>query len=142
MNATEADRAYYLAEVDRLKADYDRACSTIITLTPFYDSCCVLAPGARVQAMPLYERYTKWHGSTRPSSPLMSQRAFSQQIQNRFAVEHKRHTTYLGIAIRAEGAAVDWGCPGVDERELSPEDLRAREEAEAELEMAQMGGAA
>lgn len=33
MTATESDRAVYLAEIDRLKADYARACQRIGTLT-------------------------------------------------------------------------------------------------------------
>lgn len=33
MMATESDRAAYLEEIDRLRADYERACRRVCTLT-------------------------------------------------------------------------------------------------------------
>jgi putative DNA primase/helicase len=77
------------------------------SLTPFYESCCVIDPRARVQASTLFARYQRWCSETRvwPEQQL-NQTAFGKQVRSRFAVEEKRWTFYVGIGIRDDQQVV------------------------------------
>jgi putative DNA primase/helicase len=74
-------------------------------LASFYESCCVVAEGARVQAQQLFTAYTKWcDRNDVPGSFRLNQRTFGENVKRRFPADpaNTRHVIYSGVGLRED----------------------------------------
>lgn len=75
-------------------------------LAEFYEDCCVLQEGLKVQSQTLFAAYREWCVTRRvPDGERLSQKIFGQRIRDRFSVEERRHVTYQGIGLRQDEMA-------------------------------------
>jgi putative DNA primase/helicase len=80
-------------------------------LAPFIEECCVLVPGARAGATPLYERYKQW-AQTNGIKDYMNQKGFGTRLRKQFPVEPGRNVRYVNIGLKNNDAG-DIGGPEV-----------------------------
>jgi putative DNA primase/helicase len=67
-------------------------------LTPFFDECCVIRDGARVQGSVLYRSYVRWSEEYYVKGRL-TQTAFGKEVRKQFEVEKKKNVWYMGIGV-------------------------------------------
>lgn len=67
-------------------------------LAPFYDACCEIGHGLKVQASVLYSAYCQWAGDRRP----LNMKTFGLEVRKRFEAEEKRNTWYVGLGLRED----------------------------------------
>jgi hypothetical protein len=68
-------------------------------LKPFFEECCVLVPGARAGATPLYEAYKKW-AATKGIKDCLTQKGFGNRLRKKFPVEPGRNARYINIGLK------------------------------------------
>lgn len=70
-------------------------------LTPFYEACCVIRDGARVQSADLYHAYERWRDSYHVKDrQRLNVTTFGKEVRKRFSAEKKHVTVYVGVGLR------------------------------------------
>ncbi len=74
-------------------------------ITPFIESCCVVASGCKVKAGEVYKAYVDFASGQRDDATPLNEKQFLKLMKSRYKFETGRHTVFIGIGLieRAEG---------------------------------------